>query len=656
MRGDGNDRDGRESGSTDGAREAKTRRDVEDGHNPGTARGGGRSSADASTTVDEGERERGSVKRFPPRNSESEEAGAGTTETSGGGGREPRGTGTSRRAASEPTTTTRERRTRRGVEKAVKSSPEGAVALVEAWKEGAAAGLALCGNVYVNSVEQKLPDGVRGVVKGVRCELRAFADMFFATAWASFALTTRVAGTGLGMAKRASERSLSAARRRGAEATTRAMLKTKALAEGGRAHVEAGIDKLKTHNSSAVTRGAKDKVSEVMKSLDDAKRATLAGVKTLVDKGMNRGDGDANVDSRRSVKEKTRADATKPNAMVREEKKSGHATKEAKDASPKKSLHQTLNDLVPKETTKKIKEKLETIERTVENWPVVQSVKPRVKDFVHSVAERQRSIVNKLHSSTEGGVSTLRDARSNLVHCAREVKTHIAGGVHGVQGVAATGVTGAKQLISPLLRNRKLASRPRKVLSPEAPTVEVAPTVAESMNRDERKLMLTKEIKRADAMAPAYESELLAKPATIIVQPQDNLFDIASIAGISVMDLARYNNLRPDPRTRCLNLHPGQILYIPSRSLLDRLPAVDPAKEPRYELSVRVAKPPRSGAHAKATHSHRASSRAALDRDERGGESKFALSLAGSLGLAAAACALRGVRRAMDEADDNDDQ
>ena len=99
MRGDGNDRDGRESGSTDGAREAETRRDVEDGHNPGTARGGGRSSADASTTVDEGERERGSVKRFPPRNSESEEAGAGTTETSGGGGREPRGTGTSRRAA-----------------------------------------------------------------------------------------------------------------------------------------------------------------------------------------------------------------------------------------------------------------------------------------------------------------------------------------------------------------------------------------------------------------------------------------------------------------------------------------------------------------------------------------------------------------------------
>ena len=101
--------------------------------------------------------------------------------------------------------------------------------------------------------------------------------------------------------------------------------------------------------------------------------------------------------------------------------------------------------------------------------------------------------------------------------------------------------------------------------------MEVAPTVAESMNRDERKLMLTKEIKRADAMAPAYESELLAKPATIIVQPQDNLFDIASIAGISVMDLARYNNLRPILARARLNLHPGQILYIPSRSL-DRLP------------------------------------------------------------------------------------
>lgn len=536
-----------------------------------------------------------------------------------------------------------------------RSSPEGAAALVEAWKEGAAAGLALCGNVYVHSVEQKLPDGVRGVVKGVRCELRAFADMFFATAWASFALTARVAGTGLGVAKRASERSLSAARRRGAAAAAGARVKTKALVDGGRAHVEAGIDKLKTIDSSAVTRGVKDKTSEVMKSLDDAKRATLAGVKKLVDKGTNRGDGDANADSGRSVKEKTHADA-KTNAIVREEKRSGHATKEVKDASPKKSLHQTLNDLVPKETTKKIKEKLETIERAVENWPVVQSVKPRVKDFVHSFADRQRGIVNKLHSSTEGGVSTLRDARSNLVRCARGVKTHIVGGVHGAHGVAATGVTGAKQLISPLLRNRKLESRPREVLIPEAPTVEVAPTVVESMNRDERKLMLTKEIKRADAMAPAYESELLTKPVKIIVQPQDNLFDIASIAGISVMDLARYNNLRPDPRTRCLNLHPGQVLYIPSRSLLDRLPAVDPAREPRYELSVRVAKSPRSGAHAKAAHSRLASSHAALDRDGRGGESKFALSLAGSLGLTAAAFALRSVRRAMEEADDDDDQ
>jgi len=656
MRVDDDDRDGRGSGSTDGEREAKTRRerDVEDGDNP--ARGDGRSSADASTTTDDGERERGSAKRFPPRNSESEEASARTTETSGGGGREPRGTGTSRRAASEPTKTTRERRGRREAEKVARSSSEGAAALVEAWKEGAAAGLALCGNVYVHSVEQKLPDGVRGVVKGVRCEVRAFADMFFATAWASFALTARVAGTGLGVAKRASERSLSAARRRGAAAAAGARVKTKALADGGRAHVEAGIDRLKTIDSSTVTRGVKDKTSEVMKSLDDAKRATLASVKKLVDKGTNRGDGDANVDSGRNAKEKTRAGATKPNTIVREEKKNGHATKEAKDVSPKKSLHQTLNDLVPKETTKKIKEKLETIERAVENWPVVQSVKPRVKDFVHSFAERQHGIVNKLHLSTEGGVSTLRDARSNLVHCARGVKTRIVGGVHGVQGVAATGVTGAKQLISPLLRNRKLESRPREVLSPEAPTVEVAPTVVESMNRDERKLMLTKEIKRADAMAPAYESELLAKPVKIIVQPQDNLFDIASIAGISVMDLARYNNLRPDPRTRCLNLHPGQVLYIPSRSLLDRLPAVDPAREPRYELSVRVAKSPRSGAHAKAVHSRHASSHAALDRDGRGGESKFALSLAGSLGLAAAAFALRSVRRAMDEADDDDDQ
>ena len=80
--------------------------------------------------------------------------------------------------------------------------------------------------------------------------------------------------------------------------------------------------------------------------------------------------------------------------------------------------------------------------------------------------------------------------------------------------------------------------------------MEVAPTVAESMNRDERKLMLTKEIKRADAMAPAYESELLGELASSYSR-KTIYSDIASIAGISVMDLARYNNLRPDPRTRC---------------------------------------------------------------------------------------------------------
>ena len=142
--------------------------------------------------------------------------------------------------------------------------------------------------------------------------------------------------------------------------------------------------------------------------------------------------------------------------------------------------------------------------------------------------------------------------------------------------------------------------------------MEVAPTVAESMNRDERKLMLTKEIKRADAMAPAYESELLAKPATIIVQPQDNLFDIASIAGISVMDLARYNNLRPDPRTRCLNLHPGQILYIPSRSLLDKPSGRTSAKE-REPANLRWWPSHRDPAPTPRRRSHRASSRAALD-------------------------------------------
>ena len=215
MRGDGNDRDGRESGSTDGAREAKTRRDVEDGHNPGTARGGGRSSADASTTVDEGERERGSVKRFPPRNSESEEAGAGTTETSGGGERaEGNGDVEARGERADDDDAGAQKTTRGGESGEIFAGGcGGARGGVERGRGGGA------GAVRERVREQRGAETSRRRARSrerVRCELRAFADMFFATAWASFALTTRVAGTGLGMAKRASERSLSAARRRGA--------------------------------------------------------------------------------------------------------------------------------------------------------------------------------------------------------------------------------------------------------------------------------------------------------------------------------------------------------------------------------------------------------------------------------------------------------
>ena len=62
-------------------------------------------------------------------------------------------------------------------------------------------------------------------------------------------------------------------------------------------------------------------------------------------------------------------------------------------------------------------------------------------------------------------MSTLRDARSNLALRARSEDAHLHGGVHGVQGVAATGVTGAKQLISPLLRKGS-SSRREKFSAP----------------------------------------------------------------------------------------------------------------------------------------------------------------------------------------------
>ena len=195
--------------------------------------------------MDEGERERGSVKRFPPRTSESRRRGGDD-----GDERRGRSEGNGGRGARRASRRRRRRRTTRARGKRREIfEPEGAGAR-GAVGEGAAAGLALLQLVYVNSVEQKLPDGVRGVVKGVRCELRAFADMFFATAWASFALTTRVAGTGLGMAKRASERSLSAAMpMRDAEARDRrssAGEDNEALAELG-SRRRGSFGQLKTH-------------------------------------------------------------------------------------------------------------------------------------------------------------------------------------------------------------------------------------------------------------------------------------------------------------------------------------------------------------------------------------------------------------------------
>ena len=133
-------------------------------------------------------------------------------------------------------------------------------------------------------------------------------------------------------------------------------------------------------------------------------------------------------------------------------------------------------------------------------------------------------------------------------------------------------------------------------------------------------------------------------PRRVVVQPEDNLFDIASIAGIGVMDLARYNNLRPHPESHFLKIYPGQVLYVPSRSLLDRLPAIDRAREPKYELSVRVtdvpcAAPPPTASSRLVHPSRHSRHKSVRESDDALESSNFAASLGVSLALCAAALA-----------------
>ena len=540
--------------------------------------------------------------------------------------------------------------------------------IVDAARESATAGLAVCGDVYVRSVENKLPPRVRSVVKGARREVRTFADVFFATMFASCALTVRVVGAGAGAARRAGERSMSTAGEASARIAREVKMKTMTIAKGGNERKEARGEASKPSDLSSVASLAKEKTKEAMRGLDDAKLAALASVKSFFDDRnkpggdgtKSRKSGEASGSKSKNAKSKS-VDVKKTDGDAKPRRKKTGAPEDGK----LKRRVDPLRGFVSEETSKKVKEKLKGFEDAVGSWPMVQAVKPRVDGFVQAFAERQRVVVAKLHSSTEGGVDTIRGARAGLVHHAKGLKTHVESGVTGARGIVAGGIASTSKLISPLLRHDRSAtkssaqkSRLKTFLSPGSSGRAIMRDDEYSAAQIERHHELSKQLERAAKLSREADGELLAKPLRVVVQPEDNLFDIASIAGISVMDLARYNNLRPHPESHFLKIYPGQVLYVPSRSLLDRLPAIDRAREPKYELSVRVTDVPRPApppaASSRLVHPSRHSRHKSVrESDDASESSNFAASLGVSLALCAAALALRSVRDAMNSDDDD---
>ena len=562
--------------------------------------------------------------------------------------------------------------------------------------ESGRAMLALGGNVYVRSVEDKLPSGVRAVVRGARCEMRAVADALFAAAWATTVLATRVASAGAERAGREGTKALSAGARASGnlaaatavrvkvltseaavktkdfalEAVEKAKsftavtaTKTKTLAEGGRTRVVDGLAGMKTFDASGVAVSAKEKTREALRGVDAARQKTAESVKTLIDVIPRRLQSTEKT-SKQSDEKRTRV-VSQPQAsraVSREATSSNHreaperlfpkpssSKKESTPLAPKFSVADRFNALVPKETTQKLKERMNGFEEGVGSWPVVEFMKPKVKELVQAVAERQRDVVAKLQISTEGGVETLNKARSRIssemVQHVRGVKTHMEGGIDGLKVAVASGVTSARERILKLPKRRP-KEQPKQVGGGSLPRRIIA-----GSEFQERNNVLRKEIDAASHRVYG-EEELLTKPVRVVVQPRDNLFDLASIAGISVMDLARYNSLKPDPHTRMLKLHPGQVLYVPSQSLLDRLPAIDVSREPQYELSILVTEAPKKlgvKKQKRLVHPSRHSRHRDREMDTKDKLSNAFLTVTGSMALVACAIALRGVRREMED-------
>jgi LysM repeat protein len=635
----------------DGVRNQRRRRSSDDA----------RDGADDETTnarATDGDDERTDARLFPPTRADEE-----GTKTRTRGDEATRGTNEAKENDDEGRRKANERGKTRG------RGGDGGVgatggSIVDAARESATAGLAVCGNVYVRSVENKLPPGVRSVVKGARCEVRTFADVFFATMFASCALTVRVVGAGAGAARRAGERTMSTAGEASARIAREVKMKTMTIAKGGNDRKEARGEASKASEPSSVASLAKEKTKEALRGLDDAKLAALASVKSFFDDRNKPGgdgtkskkSGEASGSKSKNAKKKS-VDVTKTNGDAKPRRKKSVATEDGK----LKRRVDPLRSLVSEETSKKVKEKLKGFEDAVGSWPMVQAVKPRVDGFVEAFAERQRVVVAKLHSSTEGGVDTIRGARASLVHHAKGLKTRVEDGVTGARGILAGGIASTSRLVSPLLRHDRSAtqkSRLKTFLNPGSSGRAIMRDDEYSAAQIERHHELSKQVERAAKLSREADGELLAKPLRVVVQPEDNLFDIASIAGISVMDLARYNNLRPHPESHFLKIYPGQVLNVPSRSLLDRLPAIDRAREPKYELSVRVTDVPRAAppptASSRLVHPSRHSRHKSVrESDDALESSNFAASLGVSLALCAAALALRSVREAMNSDDED---
>jgi len=496
------------------------------------------------------------------------------------------------------------------------------------------AAMKISGDVYVREVEDRLPRPVRAVVRGTRREAREFADIFFPTVAATAILSVRAVSEGGKILVRKGGESLSG--------------------------VGMAVKRIDPSNFgervNSVRRKTLSAASETVKRIDTSRRLAADNLKQFVDERRDqskRVEPDAKV-----VKDKKRgkknlpAPATKhfPGSRTTKDAKvsKGQGTDGAQEIRDirviprfdQTRLRDPLNGLVPAPASQKIKDALRKFE-DVGNLPVVESIKPKVKEFVHGFAERQRVVMSNLHAATEGGVETMREARAELVQRARGMKPVVAdafaAGLARMRRPKSKGDGDEDEKNLPSSSNARESRRPMTT----ATSTSSSPHASKSATA---------------SAAPARAEELLAKPIRWVVQPQDNLFDIASIAGISVMDLARYNNLRPDPHTSFIKLTPGQELYVPSRALLDRLPAVDVDEEPMYELSVKV-RPPKSAAHRfvnPALHSRNAPAETvAAEVDEK--RRAFALTLAGSLALACCAFAVRAVRAAIDaENDDND--